>query len=129
MCQSKRKINELRKKKTLTKGDILTLAESQADDYMTHTKEHSLMIKRIENIETNIDSIKSDVNSIKGQLSVIMEYIKSPADSERFKGHALDFLATVWKKPIFWIAVVIVALAGDKLVTIITNLFPHLIGG
>lgn len=140
MCEAKQKIKELSSKRSLTKADLIALAEAQSHDYMAHQQEHKTMIQRVEKMESDLASVKEkvgamqegmgvmqeDIATIKGQLSVVIKYIESPADSERTKGKLLEFLGAMFKKPAFWIAVIIVALAGEKLATILEHLFPNL---
>lgn len=119
MCHIVAVLETLRKKRTISNKDIVALGEAQAADTMEHKKEHREMVERMTKLESDVSAMKDDISTIKGNIQVIMEYIKSPVDSERLQGAYWKGLVSIIKSPKTWILILvflaIVGLAGDKI--------------
>lgn len=142
MCRAKKKIEELRKKKTLTKADQLALAEAQSDDYVAHQEEHQAMIARVEKMEKDLATVKEDVTGIKkdiastrediaeikGRVETVVRYIESPAEGERMHGAYWRALATVTKSKVFWLVIIVlvflIAMTGHEVKSLLGWLQP-----
>lgn len=119
MCHIVAVLETLRKKRTISNKDIVALGEAQAADTMEHKREHREMVERMTKLESDVSTMKDDISTIKGNIQVIMEYIKSPVDSERLQGAYWKGLVSIIKSPKTWILILvflaIVGLAGDKI--------------
>lgn len=119
MCHIVAVLETLRKKRTISNKDIVALGEAQAADTMEHKREHREMVERMTKLESDVSAMKDDISTIKGNIQVIMEYIKSPVDSERLQGAYWKGLVSIIKSPKTWILILvflaIVGLAGDKI--------------
>ncbi len=119
MCHITSVLETLRKKRTITNKDIVALGEAQAADTMEHKREHREMVERMTKLESDVSAMKDDISTIKGNIQVIMEYIKSPVDSERLQGAYWKGFVSIIKSPKTWVLILvflaIVGLAGDKI--------------
>lgn len=119
MCHITSVLETLRKKRTISNKDIVALGEAQAADTMEHKREHREMVERMTKLESDVSAMKDDISTIKGNIQVIMEYIKSPVDSERLQGAYWKGFVSIVKSPKTWVLILvflaIVGLAGDKI--------------
>lgn len=119
MCHITSVLETLRKKRTISNKDIVALGEAQAADTMEHKREHREMVERMTKLESDVSAMKDDISTIKGNIQVIMEYIKSPVDSERLQGAYWKGFISIIKSPKTWVLILvflaIVGLAGDKI--------------
>ena len=131
MCHIMSVLEALQKKKSITNKDVVALAEAQAQDTMQHKKEHAEMVGRMAKLEADVAVMKEDISTIKGNIQVIMEYIKSPADKERMDGQKWNLLVSITKHKVAWIILTVVllsfALAGDRMVGVVIDIIKRLI--
>lgn len=118
MCYQTEILNKIRETGEIN-GYGIDLAEAQAKDYV-------LMNKKVARIEKDINSIKKEQKTQRemlakqgGQLDVVVQYIKSPAEEERKNGivwsEIKKFINSPMGKTIILLFMFCLGLAGQRI--------------
>lgn len=131
MCQVTMVLETLRKKRSISNKDIVAVAEAMGADTLKSKEERAEMVGRMAKLEADVAVMKEDISTIKGNIQVIMEYIKSPADKERMDGQKWNLLVSITKHKTAWIILAVVllsfALAGDRMAGVVIDIIKRLI--
>lgn len=118
MCYQAEILNKIRDAGEVN-GYAVELAEAQAKDYV-------MMNKKVARIEKDVSSIKKEQRSQRemlarqgGQLDVVVQYIKSPAEEERKNGvvwsEIKKFINSPLGKTIILLFIFCLGLAGQRI--------------
>lgn len=111
MCAQLEVLEKIRKKGKVNGYDV-DLAEAQAKDYMT-------MKRRLDQIETTVDSIQKKQIEQDAKFDLIIQRLNSPVEQERKDGIVWNEIRLALKSWKGWALIVFflmsVALAGEKI--------------
>lgn len=118
MCAQLEVLEKIRKKGKVNGYDV-DLAEAQAKDYMA-------MKHRLDNIESDVSAIKIEQARQGGMIEAIFNRLNGPVDKERLDGQKWNLLVSISKHKISLVILIIfliaIALAGERIVSIISKL-------